>query len=824
MEIILALTGIGVVCFFIYRSLPRTKYLIALDLINLEKYNEAIIILNKIFEKHVDAPSQLAACNLRLGQKAKSASEKLHYFKKVTALRKRITKLLSVSQFDIVEAEALFEIAKIQYEETNGDIEKLNQNLRFIDVANKKDLEADFASLRKQHYNDLANSLFARAKYLERYSNYSEALKIYAVTALYAENADNKTVQYDSVARSLICQMKMKEIVCLDNYKYISKSDRKIQKELYYRYIIHLLKNKEFSKAEEILALQTVDSVLKSSNLRFRSQEIGKLCEVIKAEKNNVAVKKVAEINAASEKLYNNALALDELKALYESLDKTIEDVKYLDKELSERMLDVKLTLFNRLLSNYISVEKYSNAINIIQKYPKFWESTELLKNYAICCFGFTANGLLTERNYRTIISGWLTAVYSDQIIVKSLEGTSWDDDYTFTLSESIGSNLIVHLNLPENVNYDRISEYNISIGAIQKELLQQFEALIHKDIKDSNLANLVIQFYDSEKEAIEKAVNVFQHYNKKNNGVVLTGGVGDVCFCTPYFAKSHQLNNEFVKMLDLEYFKNSNEKALEAGVHYIINSKSSVVYQYLSANNLVEELKSSIANESLAAVRKLNTPDNKRLVERFQSVLNSVEDKLLHSLENKISEDDENESLISIVEECISFCKYNEKLKHQYSNYVTNYIISKVNSEEMSNVNALSILKRAYSIVPNSPRICQSLVTLIKFNLMDILNDRVILINEVYKILDWVESNRSTTFKQYSHEFSQARAEILDQLKKAGVDLSMFDYRFSALAALEGKSLSLEGLKMRSVLTYLKNLDKEIPISQEVSELLNEL
>lgn len=91
-------------------------------------------------------------------------------------------------------------------------------------------------------------------------------------------------------------------------------------------------------------------------------------------------------------------------------------------------------------------------------------------------------------------------------------------------------------------------------------------------------------------------------------------------------------------------------------------------------------------------------------------------------------------------MEECILFSSQNAKLKHQYSNYVANYCISKVNENEMDNFKALSLMKGAYLRSPNNPKIVKNFITLIRFNLMDILNDRTRKMNEIYTILDWVK------------------------------------------------------------------------------------
>lgn len=160
-------------------------------------------------------------------------------------------------------------------------------------------------------------------------------------------------------------------------------------------------------------------------------------------------------------------------------------------------------------------------------------------------------------------------------------------------------------------------------------------------------------------------------------------------------------------------------------------------------------------------------------------------------------------------MEECIAFSKQNEKLKHQYSNYVANYCISKVNDEEIDNFKALFLMKSAYLRSPHNPKIVKNFITLIRFNLMDMLNDRTRKTTEIYTILDWVKNNMSQTYKQNSNELSKARKDILQQLKQAGADISLFDDN-SFASILSGHSLNSQGLKMKKVLTYLKELGNE--------------
>ena len=209
MEVIIVLVIIAVVGYLIYQSLPNTKFEKAQSLFNAKDYVQAINILNGIFEKHVDAPAKLAECKLKLGQQTSAKSEKLKFFNEVVEIRKRISNSSSVAKFESIEAKALFEIAKIQYEETKGDIEKLNQNIRFIDTANKKGSESDFSSLKTKHFNDLADCHFKKSTEKEKADKISEAIQSYNTAKDFAEKSKNNTVLNNSVARIEICKLKV---------------------------------------------------------------------------------------------------------------------------------------------------------------------------------------------------------------------------------------------------------------------------------------------------------------------------------------------------------------------------------------------------------------------------------------------------------------------------------------------------------------------------------------------------------------------------------------------------------------------------------------
>ena len=785
MEVVIILIAVGIVGYVIYQTLPNPKFQKATSFFDLGKLDGAAKILNDIFEKHPDAPAKLAECKLQEGLNAKPKSDNaaIKYFNEAIEIKKRLPTNASKTKYELIEAKACFEIAVIQFSNsisvTNSEskVKNLKDNLRFIDMTTKSGIENDFAALRKKHLSELAEINFSFGIQSEKSNKLVEAIQHYSIAKDFAAQSSNAKILYSASTRTGISKLKNREHVEANIFDDVNKSPIEYKRDFFFRYARKLLQDKEYLETEKII----------SNHLNFSSTAIDKLKELLKTKKIKDAIKKVNEINYNLDQLYENSFPVDDVKNLYENLDKKIDEIKSVIPTLTDKLKQLKPSLFNRLLTHYISEEQYGNAIVLIQKFPSFWESPELLKNLGICCYGYTAQGNISQKNYQTIISNWLTAVYCDKVVLKSLEETNWDDEYTFTLTDAIGSNYQQHSSLPDNVNYDDITDSNISIGATQRELLQQFETLMHQKISDNSLAKTVNDFYEGEKEAVQKVVSVINT---------------EILFAAPFFAKTHGINNEIIEELDNDYEEYSNEEALQAGVAYIKNKSESSVGKYSAAKELVAKLLSAIHNENLNDVKAVVADKQKSLIEEFETIKDSVEDSIYNAFALKIEEDDENEDLIPLMNECIRLTTQNEKLKYQYSSYVADLCISKVNADEINNLKALSLMKNAYLYSKDNTRICKNIVTLIRYNLLDITNDRTKKISEIYQVLDSIKTNRSITFKRNSTELAKARTDILRQLQKSGVDISQLTSTFSI-------SLTAEGEKLKKVLTYMSALSE---------------
>jgi len=785
MEILVIFIIIGIIGYVIYESLPNQKFQKAITLFDSGNLIEASKILIKIFDKHPDAPAKLAECKLKegLNAKPKSNNEAIKYFDEVIEIKKRLPTNTSKIKYELVEAKACFEIAVIQFSNsislanTEGKVKSLKDNLRFIDMTTKSGIENDFAALRKKHLSELAEINFSFGIQSEKSNKLVEAIQHYSTAKDFAAQSSNAKILYSSSTRTGISKLKNREHIEPNIFDDVNKSSIEYKRDFFFRYAKKLLQDKEYLETEKII----------SNHLNFSSSAIDKLKELLKTKKIKDAIKKVDEINYNLDQLYENSFPVDDLKNLYENFDKKIDEIKSVIPTLTDKLKQIKPSLFNRLLTHYISEEQFGNAIVLIQKFPSFWESPELLKNLGICCYGYTAQGNISQKNYQTIISNWLTAVYCDKVVLNSLEETNWDDEYTFTLTDAIGSNYQQHSSLPDNVNYDDITDSNISIGATQRELLQQFETLIHQKISDSSLVKTVTDFYEGEKEAVQKVVSVINT---------------EILFAAPFFAKTHGINNEIIEELDNDYEEYSNEEALQAGVAYIKNKSESSVGKYSAAKELVTKLLSAIHNEKLNDVKAVVTDNQKSLIEEFETIKDSVEDSIYNAFALKIEEDEENEDLIPLMNECIRLTSQNEKLKYQYSTYVADLCISKVNADEMTNLKALNLMKSAYFNSKDNTRICKNIVTLIRYNLSDITNDRTNRMSEIYQVLDDIKTNRSITFKRNSSELAEARTAILKQLQESGVDISQLISTFSF-------SLTADGQKLKKVLTYMSALSE---------------
>ena len=527
---------VGIISYFIYANLPETKYQEAIDLLNQGKTNLGLTELQNIIEKHDQAGLKIAEVKF---QKALKTIEQNHFDNAIKDLmdvldvRKNIRRTtINKSGFQSLEGKVKAEIAKLHHQKAENYLQsgkydlatkEFNETLVWCDNSTQSIKNHSIGILAKIGY-DLGKKNEIDGYFKIAFAEYQKAINYY-LSIGFKEQCE------EIYSRIEICNLKQGFEPDLDKINSLIYKSFNSKKELLFRYAHYLVRKDEIEKCENI-----INYYFKEDN----SKDITKLRSYCKEF---YIVKALIEVEKINKILFDDNV--DASSSLYDQIDTIVPIIKKGLPNLSRDVDKLKSYLFSKLISQYFTVNEYDKVIKHISKYPNFYQEPELLKNIGIACLRKANDNEITTSNFEYIISTWLTTVYSDKVILNSLETTSWDDDYTFTLIDSIGSEYYNEVNL-ENVNYEDVSESNISIGAVQRELVSYFETALN-NISNSRLSLQVHEFYYAEKEALEKIIKTLDD---------------DIFYAAPHFAKEHGLNDEILVALasSFEYNKDVNQ------------------------------------------------------------------------------------------------------------------------------------------------------------------------------------------------------------------------------------------------------------------------
>ena len=780
---------IGVVGAFVYYNLPSTKYEKACGLVKEKKYLEALEILLAIVDKHPGALIKIAEIKYAQGleQKNKNKEAAKSFFNQIIDLSKKVPSHVDQKKIQAVLALACFEIAEMNYLEfkdktpSKSQEALIKQNIQYIDQAKQTDIKQKFSYLRSKHLCLLSIIYFDYGVKSEKAGSIADAIIDYKKSLDYATQSSELTVKIKAKCRIGICKLKSNQPIDSSDLSEIQKAYKPIQHDFYFRYAIRLIEEEDYDQAEALI----------SDHFDSTHRQVSSLREIIHSKRQAIAIQKVEEINGVLDVLYNKSFPVDKVMELYNDLDDAIELTEEILPDVSAKIEHFKPGLFNRLLSNFINEKQFDEAINLIQEYPDFWNNVEMIKNLGICCYNFVSQGKLTEANYELIISSWLTALYSDNVILNSLDDTEWDDEYTFTLIDSIGSYYEIHEDYPDNVNRDEVSDSNISIGSTQRELMHQFEVMLNAKVSDSQALSRYQDFYENEKRAIE---------------LVIATLTNDTLFAGPTFAKTYGIHGLLIELLEEDYAQYNDEESLVAGIPYLKDKKKSTIGEFVAIKEVLDKVAKGIEKVDATAIGALDTPKNRKLLNTYEGLKEGLQQTYFNNLARRISIDNDNENLIYVMEAVIKFCPENNDLKYQYSDYVANFCLGRVNGNRMKNYDALVFMKDAYFYSDDVPRVSRNLIALIRMNLFDILNKNTNKGTAIFKVLDEIHQKRSMTFISLTDELRETRKEILNDLQNAGHDITFFEDNAFAnrRAPLE---LNADGLMLKKVLGYFAKL-----------------
>lgn len=664
--------------------------------------------------------------------------------------------------------------------------------------------------------------------------------------------------------RNLICHIKGNRIydsIDADIKKALSKkSFQALKDDLAYRYACMLIKTTHPSEAENILRT-------------YLPTETGliALCENIYIKESE---KYLEEFNAKMAAVAEGTMPLQEAIDLFNNFS----DYKQV---ISRSLTDTtnKFVSYRRKLENYIirllfEEEKYSLAFSkLLSMYPNFYEDDTNFRNVAIAALGIVEgdDNRVNDDLYKKSISIWLSAIYNDRLFVKSLDYTSWDDPFSFTLDGSLGnSSDDDYEELPDNINFEApIENKNIAISDVQNSLITRMETHIRNNKPDFE------QFFNEEKESLDALISLRLDE--------------DCIIAAPYFASRYKVVLESIKDsfdAELTFGYGNEEDVLSLGIKYgfddgdysryrealacvdkcknAIGTTISRLRTELSATSKIKEfgklydsLRAFFSSKMNEAIK--SKMGYKKFIDIYEIVCQAFKDNALslafsqyansevvHLLnEDEMSLRDGVGYMVRVYNVAPSSIQVKKNLEGMLCNLAASCaetpnssdeqvlnkalrdtgstfraqvedariqgelsaIVDKVNNNRMTKSSALSAVYDLYKKNPNNDRICVNLVTLCDMCIIEYIIKDKTGSYSVQSILDKLNNNKSATFNRHKGKLAQSYADIWDELP---IDLRMLILGIGA----PGTVLSSKGLAIKRGLEYYKKLG-DVPTSR---------
>ena len=703
---------------------------------------------------------------------------------------------------------------KQDLEVKTNELSKLNQR-----ISNGSFLSKESALLTIQRM--LAEIYLKKGKDFELKSKIEDAINTYnlIISDLISWTREGLH-RNDILGRIYICRLKKNDVNPEEIERFLMQEmSADIKKDLAYRFSIYLLKQQDYKQAWII-----AQKYLPASSV---TEKIRKACASYQI---NNARKLLDSYNEKIQQMDDDTLTLNEAIDLYEKLSETETSIAIALPDVKGKIIANKNILFSYIHRKYFENEKYIEYVYTTKKqYKQFYKDDNLLRNVAVASLGIIQTKRLDGNNYKDLISNWLTAVFCDRLFIKSLDYTSWDDPYSFTLYNSLG-NIKEYENLPENINFEEPSPTNISIRDVQYSLLSEFEKELNDNCRPALLPN-VLSFYNEEKDAISQ---LYQAIGSKKN----------FFGCTPFFAENYpEIHEVLDKYINDKLGNQFNESLLNIGILYRLEDKR---YKDFSEAKI-------LSNKSIEVIKAQNTAQIKLIfsltnIGKIQ-IYSGLYDKLVSNIKNCLNEhiNNPNNSYKDIIYNYLIICQVlpDQNLKFTLSNFAYNECLRGLNSNTISTQDALQLLiavqkvipdntklnnfipdirlsdlvekfyykkislldgltatYNLYTSYPNHQRICENLVAVCNMAIQnEIMGDTSSSI-KVQGILNNLIANKSSTFRVAAKELAIQYTKIIFELPK--------DIQTMILGGVvHGSSLNTKGEALKRGLNYLQRLSQ---------------
>lgn len=578
--------------------------------------------------------------------------------------------------------------------------------------------------------------------------------------------------------RTTICQLKkgtsLNEEDVLKVLSYVGFAKEK--KDLSYRYCIWLIKNTSAKNALDFIKehLPNEDELIDICNNEY----------IVEAEAS------LAELNASIEDMTTGKMSLSDATKLASKIDSYDATISPYLENVHSKIISLKESIQSYILSKSFEEGDYKLALKLLKDTGVSWFLDDIyLRNVAIACLGIAENGLLNKLNYKEVISYWLTAVYRDQLFVQSLDYTSWDDSYTFTLDNSMGGSKDESFDtLPDNVNFDEAIEGSvISICEVQQSLLGRFEAAIE------SLDNFYRQFYDTQKDAMDSLVKL---------------NLDHPCMiAAPYLANNtRKCINEIKGTLDYEYDNYGNENILKVGLMY--NLTSGVYGDYKTATTAIDDCSKAILTKSVVQVNSAFCDSAIDSIREFPDLYSSFVANLQNALSSLIKDEADYKTVMSLF---IPICRLinDSTIAYMFGNHINQCVVGELNDEKLDLATGLEDMVSVYEVSKNCSRL--------KDNIGNVIEAL---------IGKYVTEEKSTDLSALKTVLSKTGREFEPNVEKTLTEqvvmVAVISDHLDSIKGLATISANSESLRLR--LSHIKDEAEEASINLQLSQIVDKV
>lgn len=551
-------------------------------------------------------------------------------------------------------------------------------------TCNTADKEQLFTSTNKA----LCKLLISRGKEEEKKKNFKKAINDY-------ENIISLLGYYSDVkARIFICKLKCGSRLLNKDKEEIrqilkSKKDRQYQKDLGFRWCIYLILQNNLSEAEEI-----------NNQILGGDSELIQICQEERIKAQQLILDK---LNEQISRLNNSDLTAQESIAFGQSLTQMLNDVSLIAPVSSQKAAILKDAIRISAIKKFYEDGDFLDSLNGLKVQDSAYLSDPVaLRNIAIMALLAAETGLLSRTNYKELLSIWVTAIYQQKLFVDSLDYTTWDDPYTFSLKDALGHLDNQDDDLPENVNYADPNDANVvSILEVQKNLLLRMEAAIQDNVEYQTFLNVQL-------EAMDKLAS---HDLDKSCVIV-----------APYLltlSKSYRSNISHALTVEASQHYGNWEEILEVGSMYGLTTGDFGRYSVASSN--LEEVIKIVGHKSQVSSTVISTKIS--TIREFSGLTSQLISSITTVLNNDIAQE---------TDYMIIYKSYGDIIKNvgddtatfAFSNYINQQVVKRLNDKSITLAVGVPVLFEIYTYCKCNPHLKRNLNNIIEALIHNYITD----------------------------------------------------------------------------------------------------